>query len=322
MAHAPAAAPPASAIAGGSEHPASAHHQAPLTAGKVAMWLFLATEIMFFTGLIGSYIVLRMGSPADAYSNLYSPGYLQTTGNELARLSETKGVLLSTAGENHSGVAEALHHFAGLSEEDAHHLVESTPVIVTEGMPEADAAKLRDALIAAGGQAQLEELKTYDWPLPYDHATNPLSIDLTAANTFVLICSSVTMVLALGAIQRGDKKKLTMYLVATTLIGATFLGVQVFEYYELMRGHLHPIGISKSGHFTPNASLFASCFFTMTGFHGAHVAGGVISLACLVIGSLMGKFTKEHHAPVELIGLYWHFVDLVWILLFTVVYLI
>ena len=69
-------------------------------------------------------------------------------------------------------------------------------------------------------------------------------------------------------------------------------------------------------------SLFASCFFTMTGFHGAHVFGGVVCLSALLVGSLMGRFTREHHAPVELVGLYWHFVDLVWIILFTVVYLI
>ncbi|MGE3817813.1 MAG: heme-copper oxidase subunit III, partial [Isosphaeraceae bacterium] len=252
MAHAPAAAPPATATAEGSGHPASAnhHHQAPLTPGKVAMWLFLATEIMFFTGLIGSYIVLRMGSPADAYSNFYPPGYLQTTGNELSRLSETQGVLLVSPGENHHAVSEILHHEAGVSEEDAHHLIDHTPVFVGKGMPQAEAAKVRDALNSAGAQADVEELKIYDWPLPYDHATNPLSIDLTAANTFVLICSSVTMVLALGAIQRGNKKKLTIYLLATTLIGATFLGVQVFEYYELMRGHHYPIGISRTGHFT------------------------------------------------------------------------
>jgi cytochrome c oxidase subunit III len=89
-----------------------------------------------------------------------------------------------------------------------------------------------------------------------------------------------------------------------------------------MVGHIQPIGVSASGHFRPSVSLFASCFFTMTGFHGAHVAGGVVMLTCLLIQSLRGAYTQEHHSPVELIGLYWHFVDLVWIILFTVVYLI
>lgn len=222
----------------------------PVTPGKVAMWLFLATEIMFFTGLIGSYIVLRAGSPPTAYSHQYPPG--------------------------------------------------------------TDPAQIPDAA----------EVQFFNWPKPYDSLVNPLSIDLTAVNTFILICSSVTMVLALSAIQRGDKRKLSMFLLATVLIGSVFLSVQIYEYYQLMFGHHYPIGISASGHFRPSVSLFASCFFTMTGFHGAHVAGGVILLTCIYIQSLRGIFTRDHYSTVELVGLYWHFVDLVWIILFTVVYLI
>ena len=89
-----------------------------------------------------------------------------------------------------------------------------------------------------------------------------------------------------------------------------------------MFGDLHSIGISRNGHFRPSVSLFASCFFTMTGFHGAHVFGGVVMMTCIFIQSLRGAYTLTHHSPVELVGLYWHFVDLVWIILFTVVYLI
>ena len=87
-------------------------------------------------------------------------------------------------------------------------------------------------------------------------------------------------------------------------------------------GHHYPVGVSASGHFRPSSSLFASCFFTMTGFHGAHVAGGVVMLASIFVQSLRGAYTRENHSAVELAGLYWHFVDLVWIILFTVVYLI
>ena len=119
------------------------------------------------------------------------------------------------------------------------------------------------------------EAKVYNWPLPYDEATNPLSIDLTAANTFILICSSVTMVLALAAIQRGDRRKLTLYLWPRPLIGSIVPRRSDLRISGLMFGHLYPVGISPTGHFTPDVSLFASCFFTMTGFHGAHVAGGV-----------------------------------------------
>ena len=130
------------------------------------------------------------------------------------------------------------------------------------------------------------------------------------------------MVLALSAFQRDDRRKGSLFLLATVLIGSTFLSVQVYEYYQLMFGHHYPPGISATGHFRPDVSLFASCFFTMTGFHGAHVTGGVILLTCIFIQSLRGIFTRHNFSAVELAGLYWHFVDLVWIILFTVVYLI
>src|SRR6202007_359286 len=99
----------------------------------------------------------------------------------------------------------------------------------------------------------------------------------------------------------------------TVLIGSTFLGVQIYEYYQLSVGHHYPPGISATGHFRPNASLFASCFFTMTGFHGAHVTGGVVAMACLTIRSALTQaYGPSTYNAVENIGLYWHFVDLVW----------
>jgi heme/copper-type cytochrome/quinol oxidase subunit 3 len=290
----------------------------PVTPGKVAMWLFLATEVMFFTGLIGSYIVLRTGSTHTSYSNLFQPG------TDLTRLKDSKGIFLESV-DSHAGrtaIAEIIARVNGISEHDALHLVESAPHLVVYGTTAEKAAKVAQEITAAGGKATLEPLKTHNWPLPYDETTNPLSIDLTAANTFILICSSVTMVLAVSAIQRGDKRRCSLLLLATVLIGSTFLSVQIYEYYQLMFGHHYPPGISASAHFRPSSSLFASCFFTMTGFHGAHVTGGVLALICIWISSLMGSYTRHHHSPVELVGLYWHFVDLVWIILFTVVYLI
>ena len=90
-----------------------------------------------------------------------------------------------------------------------------------------------------------------------------------------------------------------------------------------MVGHHYPPGISATGHFRPSVSLFASCFFTMTGFHGAHVTGGVILLSVIFIRSFFfDAYSSTSYAPVELAGLYWHFVDLVWIILFTIVYLL
>ena len=180
----------------------------PVDRGKFAIWLFLATEIMFFTGLIGTYVVLRSGAPS--------------------------------------------------------------------------------------------------WPNPAER----LAVDITAFNTFVLICSSWTVVKSLECIQKGDKGGLVKWLGISILLGSFFVGVQVYEYIQLYNHKAWP-----------NQDLFWSTFYAMTGFHGLHVVVGVIWLICLWIGAVRGKFTADNWVPIELGGLYWHFVDLVWVLLFTLVYL-
>jgi len=196
----------------------TAHHAATVEGGtpyagigrgKFAMWLFLASEVMFFTGLIGSYIVLRAGS--------------------------------------------------------------------------------------------------LEWTDP----STRLNIPLTAFNTFVLICSSVTMVRALYKAQSGDQAGMKQNLILTVLFGMFFLSVQMYEYNKLFHEGLTPWG-----------DLFGSTFYTLTGFHGAHVTGGVIALWYLIIRALRGDFSATRWEAIENVGLYWHFVDLVWILLFTIVYLI
>jgi cytochrome c oxidase subunit 3 len=290
---------------------------APVTPGKVAMWLFLATEVMFFTGLIGSYIVLRAGSTHTAYSNLYSP----TT--PLKGLENTHGVVLLSAGNQQAEVEHILHSDAGLTEEQAEAVIHAAPHGLVSGLTAEKAEALMQQLKGAGAEVEDERLKSYNWPMPYDGLVNPLAINLTAFNTFVLICSSVTMVLALSAVQDGKRGRGNFFLAATVLIGSFFLSIQIYEYYQLMVGHHFPPGISATGHFRPSVSLFASCFFTMTGFHGAHVTGGVILLGTILFRSFFfNAYTKTHYAPLELAGLYWHFVDLVWIILFTIVYLL
>jgi cytochrome c oxidase subunit III len=304
-----------------SSHPTPAGHApipahaAPLTPGKVGLWLFLATEVMFFTGLIGSYIVLRVGSSRTAYSNITAPGTPIPTG-------DIRGIVIHSAGSSGQDVAAVLRTDGGLRADEAERILLAAPHGVVPGQPVAKAEALEQKLRAAGASTELVKLQTHSWPAPYDELVNPLAISLTAANTFVLICSSVTMVLALAAIQRGQRARCSIYLAATVLIGSIFLGVQVYEYRQLMFMHHYPIGIGADGHFRPESSLFASCFFTMTGFHGAHVTGGVILLFCVLIGSLSGRFSASRYSTVELAGLYWHFVDLVWIILFTIVYLI
>jgi len=198
-----------------TSHAATAdqHLEPPSTTGiphdKMGMWVFLCSEVMFFTGLIGAYLVLRFSSSS--------------------------------------------------------------------------------------------------WPDP----SKTLNIPLTAFNTFILICSSVTMVQSLAAIQRGDTRKMKLFLSLTLLFGAGFLSVQVYEYNKLL---FHE-------HFTPSSSLFGSVFFTTTGFHGFHVFCGVVCMAYMTGKAFLGKLTQAHHQGIETLGLYWHFVDLVWIILFTIIYL-
>ena len=136
-------------------------------------------------------------------------------------------------------------------------------------------------------------------------------IPFTSVSSFVLLMSSLTMVLALSALQRGDIARNRLWLVVTAMLGATFVGGQVYEFTTFYREGLG---------YTTN--LFGSAFYTMTGFHGIHVTVGIVMLMSLFIKSLRGNLTKENAETVEIVGLYWHFVDIVWILIFTIVYLI
>jgi heme/copper-type cytochrome/quinol oxidase subunit 3 len=148
-----------------------------------------------------------------------------------------------------------------------------------------------------------------NWPVP----STVLGINLTALMTFLLIVSSVTMVLGLSAIQKNDLRGLKKFLGLTILGGLTFLGLQAYEWTHLITEELPKHGLSFSTH------LFATTFFILTGFHGMHVTGGVIYNSCVLAACLRGRYGAKH---VEIAGLYWHFVDLVWILIFTFVYLL
>jgi cytochrome c oxidase subunit III len=210
--------------------PAKAEPGAGVYTEKLGMWIFLLSEVMFFTALIGSYIILRFAN---------------------------------------------------------------------------------------------QEL----WALP----GKVLNVPVTAVNTFLLICSSVTMVKAFAAAQDGNNGALKGWLLATTLIGATFVGVQVFEYSQLIHHGFLPSGYREGselaeraarGEIPATAGLYGSTFYTMTGFHGFHVTVGVICMAYVTLKAFRGRYTATDHRGVEVVGLYWHFVDLVWIILFTIVYLI
>jgi heme/copper-type cytochrome/quinol oxidase subunit 3 len=136
-------------------------------------------------------------------------------------------------------------------------------------------------------------------------------IPFTSVSSFVLLMSSLTMVLALAAIQRGDEAKLRVWLMATALLGMTFITGQVYEFTRFVQDGM-----------TIKTNVLASSFFTLTGFHGAHVTGGILMLLSLYGMSLDGRLPPSKAEAVEMVGLYWHFVDVVWIVIFTVVYLI
>jgi cytochrome c oxidase subunit III len=185
---------------------------------KLGMWVFLLSEVMFFTSLIGAYIILRFAHPEQ---------------------------------------------------------------------------------FAAPGEV--------------------LNVPLTAINTFILICSSVTMVKAFAAIEQDDQKGLQLWLLGTIVLGSTFVGVQVYEYIHLVADGFVPNAAAFAAEGGP---LYGSTFYLMTGFHGLHVSIGVLCLIWVLIRAMRGAYSSSHLGGVEIMGLYWHFVDLVWIVLFTIVYLI
>lgn len=155
-----------------------------------------------------------------------------------------------------------------------------------------------------------------DPPGTFEHAAigrELLNIPLTALNTFLLLTSSYTVVIALEALKHNEQFKFRTALIITGLFGTLFVGVQAFEYYQL---------IALEG--LDMTSLFGASFFTLTGFHGAHVVGGLIWLFFIIIKSfgVEGGFAPADSVKIEVFGLYWHFVDIVWLLLFSLVYLI
>lgn len=195
-------------------HPVLGTGQAPVSATgipshKLGMWVFLASEVMFFTGLIAAYVVLRLSHPA--------------------------------------------------------------------------------------------------WPGPAGH----LSVALGTTNTLVLICSSMTMVMAFAQVQQDRQRSLRAFLLWTILLGCVFLGIKAHEYR-----------VKLTHHILPGTNIFWSCYYTLTGFHAVHVLGGIIANLWVLSLALRHRLTPEKGYVVELAGLYWHFVDIVWIFLFPLLYLI
>jgi len=155
-------------------------------------------------------------------------------------------------------------------------------------------------------------------------ASSSLNVTIGAINTAVLLVSSFTMVMAVRAAQLGQRRTLVLFLVLTLIFGGIFLGVKAYEWNEKFEQHhvpgpsFHFDGVPQQGH----AQLFFSLYFAMTGLHAAHMVIGVGILSWLIWMAYKGRFTAEYNTPVDIAGLYWHFVDIIWIFLFPLLYLI
>lgn len=143
------------------------------------------------------------------------------------------------------------------------------------------------------------------------YPSDVFDIWLTTVSTFVLLMSSLAMVLALAAVQRGSRKGSLIWLMVTAVMGMIFLGFQAYEFT-----HFVDVGLKI------DTNLFGSTFYFLTGFHGAHVTVGILWLLALWVQALRGQLGQKDALRVEVAGLYWHFVDIIWIIIFTFVYLL
>ena len=163
------------------------------------------------------------------------------------------------------------------------------------------------------------------YPDMFVAASHHLSIPLGTFNTAVLIGSSLTMAYAVNAAQRGAKpREQVMWLVGTMVLGAVFLGVKVIEYSDKFEHHLVPGAnfLFDKPEFQQTAQIYYSLYFSLTGLHATHMIVGMVIMAVIARMAAKGQFTPEWYTPVEIMGLYWHFVDLIWIFLFPLLYLI
>jgi cytochrome c oxidase subunit 3 len=150
---------------------------------------------------------------------------------------------------------------------------------------------------------------TQPWPPgPFATILNPLSLIMVA--TIILITSSFTCQFAVWSIRRGDRKGFIRNISITFVLGIVFLVLQAYDYTLLFADGL-----------TLGSGPFGTTYFTLTGFHGAHVFGGVLMLGVILYRGMAGQFSAKHHDAIEAVSLYWHFVDVVWILLFSILYL-
>jgi cytochrome c oxidase subunit 3 len=161
------------------------------------------------------------------------------------------------------------------------------------------------------------------YPAAFAGASHQLNLVLGAVNTAVLISSSLTMAMAVWGAQLGRRNTQVVFLLLTMVLGFVFLGIKSVEYaHKFQEGLVPGTGFRYEGSDPVHAQLFFSLYFVMTGLHALHMIIGIGIMAVLTVMAWRGRFTRAYHTPVEVSGLYWHFVDIVWIFLFPLLYLI
>ena len=218
--------------------------------------------------------------------------------------------MLPDAARDHSQVPGLAHHFDTLEQQAEATTLGMWVFLVTE-------------VLFFGGLFLVYTVYRTWYPAAFAAASHELDVTLGTINTAVLITSSLTMALAVHAAQLGQRKTLMIFLVATMVLGGVFLGIKGVEYYHKFAEH-HVPGPAfqfEKEHFR-HAQIFFSLYFMMTGLHALHMVIGFGIMAVMLWWAWRGTITKEYYSPIEISGLYWHFVDIVWIFLFPLLYLI
>jgi cytochrome c oxidase subunit III len=222
-------------------------------------------------------------------------------------------------GHHHTDDPHHQHHFATMEQQFDTSKIGMWLFLATEVL-------LFGGLFAGFGLMQAR------YPQEFIEAHEHLQRPLGAVNTVVLLISSFTMVMGVLSAQRGDKKKVVFFLVLTILCACIFLGVKYFEYSHKFEEHLLPprwyhaqptdTVHDASGAISHGYGTFFAFYFMMTGLHAIHIIVGIILLSWIAVRANRGEFSKAYYTPVDLVGLYWHLVDLIWIYLFPLFYLI
>ncbi|HEV8608786.1 MAG TPA: cytochrome c oxidase subunit 3 family protein [Thermoanaerobaculia bacterium] len=225
-------------------------------------------------------------------------------------MADATAPAVSASAAGHGGPPELQHHFDTMDQQREASSFGMWVFLVTE-------------ILFFGGLFTAYTVYRHQYPRAFAEASRHLDITLGTFNTVVLIISSLTMALAVWSAAVGRRKAIVVFLLLTMALGAVFLGVKAVEYTHKFHDHLVP---GPSFHFEgPHAGpaeIFFSLYFTMTGLHAAHMIVGIGILTVLVLQARKGRYTPEYHNPVEVSGLYWHFVDIVWIFLFPLLYLL